>query len=108
VLLNDTTNELAGWLVHHTISLMLNIKQGSCEYLKAVFPLRFGVSVCAQKIGSFMSKLKMNQRVPNKNADLLEKKNQLNGNRAFKCFDLSRCGNRIQLDRLQVRYCNHY
>jgi len=37
-----------------------------------------------------MTKLKMNQHVPNKNDDLL-KKNQLNGNRDFRPKDLYRC-----------------
>jgi len=52
--------------------------------LAAVFLLSFWCVACAQKSAVLacltMGELKINQRVPNKNANLL-KKNQLNGNR---------------------------
>jgi len=54
-------------------------------YPSPVFPLRFGVSACAQKISvsaCMHAKLKINRYVPNKNADL-QKKISLMGTEPF-------------------------
>jgi len=53
------------------------VKKWDQNVSRAVFPLRFDVSACAQKINCFGMlnnvKVKMNQHVPNKSADLLKK-----------------------------------